>query len=105
MSELKDLAELIGSNQAKARKRQEVARKKAAALVKKLEDGLRKLPQFKGDCPICERPCVVFGSHDYDWDARDAAKKGGFDYSDCVLSGSDVMHHDKCFFSYYGHLD
>lgn len=69
--------------------------------VKDFENELRKVSQFKGDCPECGKPCIVFGSHDYDWELRDASKK----YNDCVLSGKDVMHHDKCFFNRYGHLD
>lgn len=101
MSELKDLAGKISTMQAKNRKFHEIQEKKAKKLVKELEDGLRKLPQFKGDCPICHKPCVVFGSYDYDWDNMDAAKN----YSNCLIGGNKVMYHDACFFAEYGHLD
>jgi len=98
---LKELAGKINSEQEKNRKKEEKERKRMGKLVDELEGRLRKLPQFKGDCPICKKPTVVFGSKDYKWDDMEASKG----YTNCVLSGSDVMHHDSCFFGRYGHLD
>lgn len=97
MKQINEMAEKIKLE----KKRQESLIKKMSNQVKALEDELRKVSQFKGDCPCCGKPCIVFGSYDYDWDLRDASKG----YSDCVLGGNNVMHHDSCFFNRYGHLD
>ena len=101
MTQIVELGNEITTRQEKNRKREDKETKIMSKKVKTFEEALRQTKQFKGDCPICHRPTISFGSHDYDWDLRDVTKE----YSDCVLSGSDVMHHDSCFFNTYGHLD
>jgi len=94
---LKDLLKEISVDRKEAEKLGDKIEKK----VQRFEDGLRKLNQFRGDCPECKKPMISFGSHDYDWDAK-AVSQG---YSDCLLDGKDIRHHDKCFFGRYGHID
>ncbi len=101
MNEILQMHIAISERQAKNRKRDEKETKIMSKKVKNFEDELRKLKQYKGDCPVCSLPMLNFGSKEYEWDLMDATK----DYSDTLLSGSDVRHHDKCFFNRYGHLD
>lgn len=101
MKQITELSQEIKLEQEKENSRQKILNKKMSKQVKTLEDELRNVSQFKGNCPSCGKPCIVFGSHDYDWELRDASNG----YSDCVLSGKDIMYHDSCFFNEFGHLD
>jgi DNA repair exonuclease SbcCD ATPase subunit len=100
-AELKEQAEAIEARQAKNRKRDEKEEKIMAKKVKALEDGLRKVPQYQGECPLCAKPMLSFGSKEYEWDLMDASKG----YNDCLIGGDDKRYHDSCFFSRFGHLD